>query len=48
MATGQSAHPLSPWFDAGHEDWVHGRPSPWLPGDAEYTLQLAPAAGKRP
>ena len=48
MATGQSAHPLSPFFGAGHEDWVEGRLSPWSPGPVRYRLRLVPAtAGER-
>ncbi|MES2859170.1 MAG: penicillin acylase family protein [Pseudomonadota bacterium] len=43
MPGGQSGHPLSPFWGAGHDDWVHGRPSPFLPGPARYTLRLAPA-----
>ena len=42
MPGGQSGHPLSPFWGAGHEDWVHGRPSPFLPGPARYSLRLAP------
>jgi len=42
MPGGQSGHPLSPFWGAGHEDWVQGRPSPFLPGEARYTLRLAP------
>jgi penicillin amidase len=38
MPGGQSGHPLSPWFLRGHEDWVHGRPTPLLPGPVEHTL----------
>ena len=45
MPGGQSAHPLSPFFDAGHEDWVTGRASAWLPGAPAYRLELAPADG---
>ena len=44
MPGGQSGHPLSPYYRAGHEDWAHGKPSPFLPGAAEHTLHLAPAA----
>ncbi|HWU77191.1 MAG TPA: penicillin acylase family protein [Rhodanobacter sp.] len=44
MPGGQSDHPLSPFFGAGHEDWVHGRPTPLLPGATRYTLTLKPAA----
>jgi len=42
MPTGQSAHPLSPFFGRGHEDWVLGRPSPFLPGEIAYRLTLRP------
>jgi penicillin amidase len=38
MPGGQSGHPLSPFFLAGHEDWVAGRTTPLLPGAAEHTL----------
>ena len=40
---GQSGHPLSPYWGAGHEDWVHGRATPLLPGPAQHTLRLLPA-----
>ena len=33
MPTGQSGHPLSDFYRKGHDDWVHGRPSPFLPGE---------------
>ena len=42
MATGQSGHPLSPFYGAGHEDWVQGVASPFLPGATEYELILTP------
>lgn len=42
MPTGQSAHPLSGFFGRGHEDWLRGLPSPFLPGDPAYTLTLTP------
>ena len=42
MPGGQSGHPLSPFWGAGHEDWVEGRPTPFLPGQAEYHLTLRP------
>ncbi|WP_348698719.1 penicillin acylase family protein [Duganella fentianensis] len=35
---GQSGHPLSPYFLDGRDDWVHGRPTPLLPGPAQHTL----------
>jgi penicillin amidase len=39
---GQSGHPLSQFWGAGHDDWVHGRPSPFLPGEARHSLLLQP------
>jgi len=42
MPTGQSGHPLSNFYARGHQDWVQGTPSPFLPGAAEYSLTLAP------
>ncbi|MEO9080240.1 MAG: penicillin acylase family protein [Rhodanobacter sp.] len=42
MPGGQSGNPLSPYFGAGHEDWVHGRATPLLPGPARHTLTLTP------
>jgi len=39
---GQSGHPLSPFWGAGHEDWVQGRPSPFLPGGQAHRLVLRP------
>lgn len=43
MPGGQSGNPLSPFWGAGHDDWVHGRPTPFLPGAAKYTMTLTPA-----
>ncbi|WP_147651516.1 penicillin acylase family protein [Vulcaniibacterium gelatinicum] len=42
MPGGQSGHPLSPFWGAGHDDWVHGRPTPFLPGETQHTLRLTP------
>ncbi|MBB6258196.1 penicillin amidase [Xanthomonas arboricola] len=42
MPGGQSGHPLSLFWGAGHDDWVHGRPTPFLPTATRYTLQLQP------
>jgi len=42
MSGGQSGHPLSPYYRAGHENWVHGTPGPLLPGPAMHTLTLSP------
>ncbi|RRN80568.1 penicillin acylase family protein [Pseudoxanthomonas sp. SGD-10] len=46
MPGGQGGHPLSPFRGAGHDDWVHGRPTPFLPGPARYTLTLRPVAAR--
>ena len=42
LAGGQSDHPLSPFFGAGHADWMQGKPTPFLPGATKYTLRLSP------
>jgi penicillin G amidase len=42
MPGGQSGHPLSPFYRAGHEAWVRGEPTPFLPGKTEHTLVLNP------
>ena len=42
MPGGQSGHPLSPYYLAGHEAWERGEPTPLLPGPAQHTLILAP------
>jgi penicillin amidase len=42
MPGGQSDNPLSPFYGAGHEDWVKGKPTPFLPGATKYTLTLNP------
>jgi penicillin amidase len=44
MPGGQSGHFLSPFWGAGHDDWVHGRPTPFLPGRAAYTMKLEPGS----
>jgi penicillin amidase len=38
MPGGQSGHPMSPYFLAGHDDWVKGTMTPLLPGAARHTL----------
>lgn len=40
MATGQSAHPLSPFFGNGHRDWVEGNPSSFTEGSVKYVVTL--------
>lgn len=42
MPGGQSGHPLSAYFRAGHDAWAHGTRTPFLPGPAEHTLTLHP------
>lgn len=40
---GQSGHPFSPYWGAGHDAWVEGRALPFLPGRPKWTLTLSPA-----
>jgi penicillin amidase len=47
MPGGQSGHPLSPFWGSGHDDWVHGRPTPFLPGPARHVLRLVPGANRQ-
>lgn len=42
MPGGASGHPLSPFFLAGHDDWLAGRAAPLLPGDPVHQLTLTP------
>jgi len=42
MPTSQSAHPLSPYYRVGHEDWAQGRASLFLPGEPKWQLTLQP------
>jgi penicillin amidase len=42
MPGGESGHPLSPFYRAGHEAWVKGEATPFLPGPAVHTLTLTP------
>jgi penicillin G amidase len=41
MPGGQSGHPLSSYFNAGHEAWVKGEPTSFLPGATEHVLTLS-------
>jgi len=43
MPGGQSGHPLSPFYRAGHDAWLRGEPLPFLPGATSRTLVLRPA-----
>ncbi|MCC5808223.1 MAG: penicillin acylase family protein [Opitutales bacterium] len=45
MPGGNSGHPLSPFYDAGHAEWARGEPLPLLPGNPRHTLRLAPEGG---
>jgi penicillin amidase len=42
MPSGQSGHPLSPFYRAGHAAWVQGEATPFLPGPAAHVLRLVP------
>ena len=39
---GPSGHPLSPFYRSGFEDWVAGKPTPFLPGPTAHKLILRP------
>ncbi len=42
MPGGQSGHPLSLYYRAGHANWAQGLAAPFLPGVAEHKLVLVP------
>jgi len=42
MPGGQSGNPLSPFWGAGHEAWVDGKATPFLPGKTTHTLTMTP------
>jgi penicillin G amidase len=42
MPTGQSGHPLSPFYANSHAPWAAGKPTPFLPGEAVHRLTLRP------
>ncbi len=42
MPGGQSGHPMSPFWGAGHSAWVKGEATPFLPGAAVYKIQAKP------
>lgn len=42
MPGGPVDHPLSPFYAAGHEQWVKGESLPLLPGATRHTLRLTP------
>jgi penicillin amidase len=45
MPGGPVDHPLSPFYGAGHDAWVHGEPRPLLPGEPRHVLKLVPKEG---
>lgn len=42
MPVGQALHPLSPYFGAGHDDWLNEQPTPLLPTETKYKMRLIP------
>lgn len=42
LPSGQSGHPLSPYYGAGHQDWLEGGKTPFLPGETKWTLRFTP------
>lgn len=42
MPGGQSGHLLSPFWGAGHQAWVRGEPTPFLPAKAQHSLEMKP------
>ncbi|WP_214660502.1 penicillin acylase family protein [sulfur-oxidizing endosymbiont of Gigantopelta aegis] len=40
MPAGQSSHPLSSYYSSGHQDWVDGKASAFLPGETKWVLEL--------
>jgi penicillin G amidase len=42
MPTGQSGHPLSPFYANSHRAWIDGEATPFLPGEALHTIALTP------
>jgi penicillin amidase len=47
MPTGQSGHPLSPFYGNSHPAWVKGDATPFLPGRTIHTLTLRPSNRRR-
>ena len=43
MPGGQSGNPLTPYYLGGHDAWVQGKPTPFLPGATQWRLELRPA-----
>jgi penicillin amidase len=47
MPGGQSGHPLSPFYRAGHDAWATGQSLPFLPGATEHRLTFVPEGKSR-
>lgn len=47
MPTGQSGHPLSPFYANSHEAWVKGEATAFLPGATVHSLTLQPTLPER-
>ena len=47
MPTGQSGHPLSPFYRDGHEAWVKGAATPFLPGETIASIRFVPGRSTR-
>ena len=43
MPGGQAGNPLAPYYLKGHDDWLKGRPAPFLPGRTRWILTMEPA-----
>ena len=48
MPAGQSGHPLSPFYGAGHEQWARGEATGFLPGPSRYRLDLTAVTTTKP
>ncbi len=42
MPGGQAGHPLSPYWGAGHDDWLNGSLTPLLPNPEKWRLRFLP------
>ena len=42
VAGGQSGHPLSPFYGAGHQGWLEGRATPLLAGETRHMIRFSP------
>lgn len=42
MPGSPSGNPRAPWYLAGHQAWVEGKPTPFLPGPSKWELRLVP------